>query len=71
MATAAQTRRRMQAGAACIQPALLTLGQLRRSIAEGADLGDVMLLMDELTSDLLRVEDAVGVVTPANLFEGQ
>jgi hypothetical protein len=69
MQTAKAVRRRMEVGAAQIQPALRTLGQLRRAIADGAELGDVMLLMDELTSDLLRCEDAVGCVTPAALFD--
>ena len=67
--TAKQTQRRMAAGAGRIQPALRTLADLRRAVTDGAELADVLLLIDELTSDLLRVEDAVGVVTPAALFE--
>ena len=67
--TAKQTIRRMAAGAGRIQPALRTLADLRRAVTDGAELADVLLLIDELTSDLLRVEDAVGVVTPAALFE--
>jgi hypothetical protein len=59
----------MAAGAGRIQPALRTLADLRRAVTDGAELADVLLLIDELTSDLLRVEDAVGVVTPAALFE--
>jgi hypothetical protein len=61
--------RRMAVGAERVQPALRTLAQLRRAYTEGADVSDVLLLLDELTSDLLRVEDACGPVTPAILFE--
>jgi hypothetical protein len=69
MATAKQTQRRMQAGAERVQPALRTLAELRQAILGGQDLAYTLGLIDELTSDLLRVEDACGVVTPAALFE--
>ncbi len=71
MATAAQTRRRLDVGAERVQPALRTLGQLRAAILDGADMADLLLLVDEVQSDLFRVEAAVGVCTPASLFEGQ
>jgi hypothetical protein len=67
--TAKQTERRMRVGAERVQPALRTLAELRRACRDGADSADLLLLCDELTSDLLRVEDAVGVITPAALFE--
>ena len=63
------TVRRLQIGAERVQPALRTLAELRRAVADGVEVADVLLLIDELTSDLLRVEDAVGCVTPAVLFE--
>lgn len=67
--TTAKATRRLSIGAAQIQPALRTLAQLRRAMSDGADLADCLLLMDELTSDLLRCEDSMGVVTPAALFD--
>ena len=63
------TVRRLQIGAERVQPALRTLAELRRAVADGVEVAELLLLIDELTSDLLRVEDAVGVVTPAVLFE--
>jgi|HubBroStandDraft_2_1064218.scaffolds.fasta_scaffold60939_6 hypothetical protein len=69
MATAKQTIRRMAAGAERVQPALRTLAALRRAVTDGDSVADCLLLLDELTSDLLRVEDAVGCSTPAILFD--
>ncbi len=69
MASAKKLARKLDRGAERIQPALIVLAELRRAVEDGKPVNVLLAHLDELTALLLRVEDAVGVVTPAILFE--
>ena len=69
MATNKKLTRKLDCAAERVQPALLVLAELRRALDDGKPLSVVMMHVDELTDMLLGVEAAVGVVTPARLFE--
>jgi hypothetical protein len=69
VATAKKLARKLDRGAERIQPALIMLAELRRAIEDGKPLSVQLMHLDELTGLLLCVEDAVGVVTAARLFD--
>ena len=69
MASAKRLAKRLDRGAERIQPALIVLGELRRAVEDGKPVHELLMHLDELTDLLLGVEAAVGVVTPARLFE--
>jgi hypothetical protein len=69
VASARRLAKRLDRGAERIQPALIVLGELRRAVDDGKPVHVLLMHLDELTNLLLGVEDAVGVVTPARLFE--
>lgn len=69
MTTTKKLTRKLDHAAERIQPALQVLAQLRQAMLDGKTLSAQIALADELGDTLLGLEDAVGVVTQARLFE--
>jgi hypothetical protein len=61
-------KRRLSIAAERVQPCLAIVAELERSLQDGKPLAHQLTLIAELRDELLNVEDAVGVVTPATLF---